>query len=256
MRRLALWGFGGWAVLLLSLLLSTTEAIGAARAELAPTTRKATVENSKNDFERRFNDEKTASFAAAAEAIGEAEDNDEEVPRPAINTTSSLVDRWTNTVINTDASFTFYASAILLHTAYFVQAMLGPILSLVLRVLYRLTVQPLATYVYNNAARILPSDTASSRSSRGVVRATADDSYTGRQAQSTVKTAKEDQRALKGDRRDIERLRRYGYQKYRYLSPGFLQRNGLAMPTSDEDALLAEDDDAAVVAARRGRRDR
>jgi predicted phage tail protein len=236
MRHVVLWGFCGCAVLL-SLVLSTAQATSAVKADVGSVRRKVLIEESKNDFER-------SAAGVSVEAVEGAGEEDK--------TTSSIsfVDRWTNAVIGTDPSFTFYVSAILLHTAYFMQAMLGPILSLVLRVLYRLVVQPVASNVYNSVARILPSDTASSRSPRADQRSSVEDSYTGRQAQSTVKTAKEDQRALKGDRRDIERLRRYGYQKYRYLSPGFLQRNGLSMPVDGEDLLAEEEEETAVVASR------
>lgn len=242
MRPIVLWGFCGWAILL-SLLSPTAQAITAGKADLGSVKRNVLIEESKIDFDQ-LKDDKTAAAAPGEAVEGVGEEEGETI------SSTSLVDRWTDAVIRSDPSFTFYVSAILLHTAYFLQAMFGPILSLVLRVLYRLSIQPLATYVYNSVAHILPSDNSSSRSARGDQRPPADDSYIGRQSQSTVKTAKEDQRALKGDRRDIERLRRYGYQKYRYLSPGFLQRNGLSVPVDGEDLLPDEEEDAAVVASR------
>lgn len=123
--------------------------------------------------------------------------------------------------IDVQPNVQFYALFLVAYLGEVAQVSLGPILSSFLRVLYRLSIKPLINFV----SSALPAEVDRPKS---IWKEEAKvESFVESEASNIVKTAKEDMKSLKGNKRDIDYLKAFGYSKHRYVSQSFIRRNHL-----------------------------
>lgn len=156
---------------------------------------------------------------------------------------------------STNSPLQYSMLCFVLYMIEFSRIALGPILFKVVAILFKLLLSPL-----ENAWNSLPSiDVGDKKPEEGRGReglkfsATSEMSATLIEDDSNAavdlnavnyKAAKEDRRSAKGDKRDIERLRKMGYNKYRFVSQGFIRRNKLTNTISSERSEFKIEDES------------
>lgn len=170
---------------------------------------------------------------------------------------ADLIHRWQQSLITSEPSFSFYTAALFLHLIYFSKELFGPVLSSIVRLLFRILVRPLISFLQRFVAQILPSEElfAKQRAARNNLEHLNNDldSFAASEGKGLVKSVKEDKKSLKGDRRDIDRLMNHGYQKHRFVSKEFLQRNNLV---SDNDDMSRDETESVSYRSNSKRRKR
>lgn len=133
-------------------------------------------------------------------------------------------------LIDVQPNVQFYALFLVAYLGEVAQVSLGPILSSFLRVLYRLSIKPLINFV----SSALPAEVDRPKSiwKEGAAVPKVE-SFVESDASNIVKTAKEDMKSLKGNKRDIDYLKAFGYSKHRYVSQSFIRRNHLTVETEE-----------------------
>jgi len=134
-------------------------------------------------------------------------------------------------------SFSMFQWTIALSCIYayeFSQFLLGPILSRVVNLIGSSVWHPVA-----KSGRLFSSSrkshykSVSSKSSKNIEEKESSEGKNDdfRQAMRpkipTIQTSQDDRKAIKGDKRDIDKLRLFGYNKHRFVSKHFLVRNKL-----------------------------
>lgn len=110
----------------------------------------------------------------------------------------------------------------------FIKLFFGPVLTSIINIFYKTTSKLLQPYVKNM------NFTLPSLPTRSVLPIDLDLENEGEESHS-VKSFVDDQKATKGNKLDVERLKQRGYQKYRYVSSSFIDRNHLLVSGNLED---------------------
>jgi hypothetical protein len=144
----------------------------------------------------------------------------------------------------TSSAFTFSFLFLALYSIELTHTLLGPVVWKMLSIFYKLTIAPIGRYISSATAPFQTYNQANNntRLKRGqkiaqpiVVDITIEDDNGSGGIQSVpidtnavnFKEGKEDKKASKGDIRDVNRLKKWGYNKHRFVSDAFLRRNNL-----------------------------
>jgi hypothetical protein len=133
----------------------------------------------------------------------------------------------------------FYSAFTALFVIELSQVFFGPILTSLMKILQKTLLIPFSSYV----SRYIPKWNVSFHG-KGSRRKTTTLSVEDEEPIiPVVKTEQEDRKSKRGDKRDVEKVQKFGYSKYRFVSKEFLQRNHLLKEEEATNIKLQEQDE-------------